>query len=78
MPSERAFKLNAKQLERLNAWFKKLKPPDPYDEDCVGTSYFRYHFQPSGIGDTVHVSYALTGEILDLTLGDDGEFIHAE
>lgn len=74
-PLMKTFVLNDKQMARFNEWVEKLNPPDPYDEDCVGTSYFEWYFIPSGIGDTVLVRYTLTGERIDLTLGDDGEFV---
>jgi hypothetical protein len=69
----RTFTLNDRQTDRLNQWIKLLNPPDPYEEDCCGSSDFEYCFRPSGIGDTVKVRYGK--QEIDLTLDDDGLFV---
>ena len=75
---EKMFKVNEKQMARFQEWVTRLNPPDPYEEDCAGTSYFEWHFRSSGIGTEVYVTYDLRNAeaTIHLTLGDDGEFLY--
>lgn len=73
MPAE--FKLNAKQLERFEKFVKWVKPI--YHEGVAPMSPFIWTFRPGCIGEDVVVYYEdFDGASVDLSLDDDGEFLH--
>jgi hypothetical protein len=75
------FELKPKQAARFHGWrtarlleFKKAHP-DYEEEDCAPMSPFVWTFQQGSIGAYIKVAFEPTGQVLDLSLDDDGEFL---
>ena len=74
--SEMVFRLNEKQVQRLEEWKKRVITPEIedaiFEETCCIESPITFEFRDAGI--TTITKARMGKEVLDLTLDDDGLF----
>jgi hypothetical protein len=75
----KTFIVNDKQMERFHRWIDKCigkaKVSEAVEEDASMMSPFKWTFEETGVTCITKVSGF--GQTLDLTLDDDGEFLHS-
>lgn len=73
------FELGDIQLTRLNAWAESHLKEHKFliEREVTGVS-LKYTFIPSGLGDDVEVECLWCVKRINLTIGDQGEFLFNE
>ena len=69
-------KLEQRQIDRLTKWANTLSKKQleaSFEEDCSCASPFTFEVFGTGLGDVITVKSC--GQKLDLTIGDDNEFV---
>lgn len=70
----RQIALDARQWKRFQTWaVKRPGLEEALEEDCSCASPFVFHIYTTGLGPNITVTYG--EETLDLSIGDDGEFV---
>jgi hypothetical protein len=67
--------LDKRQWDRFQEWAKRRpRLKEALEEDCCCASPFVFHIYTTGLGPNITVTYGK--QKLDLTIGDDGEWVH--